>query len=65
MRIDKYCTCGNELHVEVNRRKSQQCQIVWFTTHHGSGHEPTDAAGARAARTGWAIPDASKREGRS
>lgn len=64
MIIEKYCSCGNELHVDVNRRKRQQTLIVWYNAHHGSGHGDTNADGARAARTGFAIPgkDAQKEQ---
>jgi hypothetical protein len=52
MLIERYCTCGAVLKVEVPKRKRNQVLINWFDLHDGPDHEPTDAAGAEAARMG-------------
>ena len=52
MNIERYCTCGAVLKVNIPRKKRQQTLIVWHDRHSGAGHSETDAAGAEAARMG-------------
>lgn len=52
MLIERYCSCGAVLKVNIPRTKRQQTLIVWTNTHSGPGHAETDAAGAEAARMG-------------
>lgn len=52
MLIERYCTCGAVLKVNVAARKKTQALIVWYDRHSGAGHSETDAAGAEAARMG-------------
>lgn len=49
MLIERYCSCGAVLRVNVPRRKRQQVLIVWADRHHGPGHAETDAAAQNAA----------------
>lgn len=55
MRVERYCSCGAALKVDVPRSKRQQTLIVFYDQHHGEGHEQTDAAGAEAARMGSSV----------
>jgi hypothetical protein len=52
MRLERYCTCGAVLRVNIAARKKAQTLIVWYDRHSGDGHADTDAAGAEAARMG-------------
>lgn len=56
MNIERYCTCGAVLKVNVSARKKQQALIVFYNHHNGPGHERTDAAGAEQARMGTGSP---------
>lgn len=52
MKIERYCTCGKQLLVNVPKRKRDRALSVWYAEHSGPGHEDTNAAGAEAARMG-------------
>lgn len=52
MKLERYCTCGAVLNVNVSARKKQQALIVFYNHHSGEGHERTDAATAEQARMG-------------
>lgn len=56
MKLERYCTCGAVLKVNVSPRKKQQALIVFYNHHSGPGHEVTTAAGAEQARMGTGSP---------
>jgi hypothetical protein len=56
MKIERYCTCGAVLKVNISPRKKQQALINFYNHHSGEGHERTDAAGAEQARMGFGQP---------
>jgi hypothetical protein len=52
MKIERYCTCGAVLRVNVAKRRRDQALSIWYAAHCGDGHARTDAATAEAARMG-------------
>ena len=56
MKLERYCTCGAVLKVNVPARKKQQTLIVWYNQHSAPGHADTDASGAEQARMGTGQP---------
>ncbi len=56
MVLERYCTCGAVLKVNVSRAKRNQTLLVWYDQHAGDGHDDTDAAGAEMARMGTGQP---------
>lgn len=55
MKLERYCTCGAVLKVNVSARKKQQALIVFYNQHSGEGHGDTTAAGAEQARMGAGV----------
>jgi len=49
-RISLACICGEVLHIDVDVEAQQSLRRGWEAVHSGSGHGPTDAAGAARAR---------------
>lgn len=56
MKLERYCTCGAVLKVNIPKRKKQQALIVWANAHSGEGHADTTAAIAEQARMGFGQP---------
>lgn len=52
MRIEKYCTCGAVMKVNIPKSRRGQALSIWYAEHSGDGHAETDAAGAEAVRMG-------------
>lgn len=53
MKLERYCTCGQVLKIDVPKRKYNQVCIVWYNQHAGPGHGDTTAAEAERVRMGY------------
>ena len=56
MQIQRYCTCGAVLNVNVDRTKKAQVLVNWFERHDGTGHAPATRTEAEQARMGYGQP---------
>jgi hypothetical protein len=54
MQLQRYCTCGAVLNVNVPQAKKAQVLGNWFEKHTGTGHAPATRSEAEHARMGFA-----------
>lgn len=50
MRLQRYCSCGKRLDVQVPPEKKSAALSVWFARHSGPGHTPATRIAAAQAR---------------
>lgn len=55
MKLQRWCSCGMVLDINVSKARRDQRLITWYDKHSGMGHGDVSAAEAERVRMGFGV----------